>query len=66
VTWIGDFTFYQCSSLTRFSLSPAVSIGQDCFTDCTALISAAADQNMPTVKDLVLQTQQETRRVLLP
>jgi hypothetical protein len=53
VTSIGNGAFWGCSSLTRLSLSPAVSIGQNCFTACTALISAAADQNMSTVEDLL-------------
>jgi hypothetical protein len=53
VTTIGDYAFYGCTALTRLSLSPAVSVGFFCFLDCTALISAAADQNMPTVEDLL-------------
>jgi hypothetical protein len=53
VTSIGYGAFYGCSALTRLSLSPAVSIGEDCFSNCTALISAAADQNMSTVLDLL-------------
>jgi hypothetical protein len=53
VTTIGKRAFYGCSALTRFSLSPAVSIGENCFSNCTALISAAADQNMSTVEDLL-------------
>ena len=52
-TTIGVNAFYGCSSLMRLSLSPAVSVGQNCFSNCTALISAAADQNMPTVLDLL-------------
>jgi hypothetical protein len=50
---IGDYAFDGCIALMRLSLSPAVYIGEDCFSDCTALISAAARQNMPTVKDLL-------------
>jgi hypothetical protein len=42
-----------CSSLTELVLSPAVSIGEDCFYSCTALLTAAADKNMPTVEDLL-------------
>jgi hypothetical protein len=53
VTWIGNNAFYGCSALTRLSLSPAISIGEGCFLNCTALISAAADQNMSTVEDLL-------------
>jgi hypothetical protein len=53
VTAIGDYAFHGCSSLTTLSLSPAVSIGPHCFLDCTALISAAASQNMSTVEDLL-------------
>ncbi len=53
VTTIGDYAFYGCSALTKLILSPAVSIGEDCFLDCTALIAAAADKNMPTVLDLL-------------
>ena len=53
VTKIGDNAFYGCTALTRLSLSPAVSIGICCFVDCTALIAAAADQNMPTVQALL-------------
>jgi hypothetical protein len=53
VTEIVYRAFYGCSTLTRLSLSPAVSIGPNCFSDCTALISAAADQNMPTVEALL-------------
>jgi hypothetical protein len=53
VTTIGDGAFYGCSSLTKLFLSPAVSIGENCFLHCTALISAAADQNMSTVEDLL-------------
>jgi hypothetical protein len=46
VTMIGIWAFNGCSSLTRLSLSPAVYIGEDCFTNCTALIAAAARKNM--------------------
>jgi hypothetical protein len=53
VTAIGDEAFRYCSALTILILSPAVSIGEDCFSNCTALIAAAADQNMPTVSDLL-------------
>jgi hypothetical protein len=53
VTMIGHSTFAGCSALTKLILSPAVSIGEDCFSDCTALIAAAADQNMSTVSDLL-------------
>ena len=53
VTTIGYYAFDGCTALTRLSLSPAVSVGFFCFLDCTALISAAADQNMPTVEDLL-------------
>ena len=53
VTSIEHYAFYGCTTLTIFSLSPAVSIGPNCFSNCTALISAAASQNMPTVKDLL-------------
>jgi hypothetical protein len=37
----------------KLNLSPAVSIGEDCFLNCTALLTAAADKNMPTVSDLL-------------
>ena len=47
VTMIGDEAFRNCSALAKLSLSPAVSIGENCFSDCTALITAAADKNMP-------------------
>jgi hypothetical protein len=53
VTTIGDAAFNGCTALTRLSLSPAVSIGENCFSYCTALISAAASQNMSTVEDLL-------------
>jgi hypothetical protein len=53
VTTIGDEAFRDCSALTKLILSPAVSIGEDCFSNCTALIAAAADKNMPTVSDLL-------------
>ena len=53
VTTIGDYAFDGCSALTKLILSPAVSIGEDCFSNCTALIAAAADKNMPTVSDLL-------------
>jgi hypothetical protein len=53
VTTIGDGAFDGCTALTRLSLSPSVSIGEDCFLNCTALIAAAADKNMPTVEDLL-------------
>jgi hypothetical protein len=53
VTTIDVCAFYGCSSLMRLSLSPAVSVSQNCFLNCTALISAAADQNMSTVEDLL-------------
>jgi hypothetical protein len=53
VTMIDDNAFYGCSSLTKLMLSPAVSIGEDCFLNCTALIAAAADKNMPTISDLL-------------
>jgi hypothetical protein len=50
---IGPAAFSHCSALTKLSLSPAVSIGEDCFSECTALITAAADKNMSTVEDLL-------------
>jgi hypothetical protein len=53
VTTIGRSAFRECSVLTKLILSPAVSIGGYCFEDCTALITAAADKNMPTVSDLL-------------
>jgi hypothetical protein len=57
VTSIGNDAFIGafegCSALTKLSLSPAVSIGPNCFLGCTALISAAAGQNMSTVEDLL-------------
>ena len=53
VTTICNQAFDGCSALTKLILSPAVSIGVGCFGSCTALISAAADQNMPTVLDLL-------------
>jgi hypothetical protein len=53
VTTIGRRAFRDCSALTKLILSPAVSIGEDCFSNCTALIAAAADKNMPTVLDLL-------------
>jgi hypothetical protein len=53
VTTLEFGAFYECSALTRLSLSPAVSIDIDCFLNCTALIAAAADKNMPTVSDLL-------------
>jgi hypothetical protein len=53
VTTIGNEAFRECVVLTKLILSPAVAIGEDCFANCTALIAAAADKNMPTVKDLL-------------
>jgi hypothetical protein len=53
VTTIGRAAFSECRALTKLSLSPAVSIGDLCFLNCTALIAAAADQNMSTVEDLL-------------
>jgi hypothetical protein len=53
VTEIDECAFYGCTALTKLSLSPAISIGVDCFSNCTALIAAAADQNMATVEDLL-------------
>jgi hypothetical protein len=53
VTTIGDEVFEDCSALTKLILSPAVFIGENCFTNCTTLIAAAADKNMPTVEDLL-------------
>ncbi|GMI25841.1 hypothetical protein TrCOL_g9361 [Triparma columacea] len=53
VTSIGRAAFRHCVALTKLILSPAVSIGLDCFENCTALIAAAADKNMPTVSDLL-------------
>ena len=53
VTSIGSEAFSDCPALTKLILSPAVSIGPDCFENCTALITAAADQNMSTVEDLL-------------
>jgi hypothetical protein len=53
LTTLRSRAFYGCTALTRLSLSPAVSIGEDCFLNCAALISAAADQNMPTVEALL-------------
>jgi hypothetical protein len=58
VTTIGNQAFQGCTALTRLSLSPSVSLrppvsGIACFANCTALITAAADKNMPTVLDLL-------------
>ena len=53
VTAIGNYAFWGCSALTKLILSPAVSIGEDCFANCTALIAAAANKNMLTVEDLL-------------
>jgi hypothetical protein len=53
VTTIGKSAFRDCSALTKLILSPAVSIGENCFLNCTALIAAAADKNMLTVEDLL-------------
>jgi hypothetical protein len=53
LTEIGFSAFSDCSALTILILSPAVSIGADCFLNCTSLIAAAADKNMPTVPDLL-------------
>jgi hypothetical protein len=53
VTTIGEHAFRDCSALTKLILSPTVYIFGDCFLNCTALIAAAADQNMPTVSDLL-------------
>ncbi|GMI24961.1 hypothetical protein TrCOL_g4114 [Triparma columacea] len=58
VTTIEMCAFRNCVALTKIILSPAVSIndgfvGEGCFENCTALIAAAADQNMPTVEDLL-------------
>ncbi|GMI34212.1 hypothetical protein TrCOL_g13824 [Triparma columacea] len=53
VTTIGMYAFDSCTALTRLSLSPAVSVHIESFSNCTALISAAASQNMPTVEDLL-------------
>jgi hypothetical protein len=53
VTSIGRAAFRDCSALTKLILSPAISIGEDCFSNCTALIAAAADKTMPTVEDLL-------------
>jgi hypothetical protein len=53
VTTIGKYAFRNCFALTKLILSPAVTIGEDCFSNCTALITAAADKNMPTVLDLL-------------
>jgi succinylarginine dihydrolase len=50
---IGYHAFDGCTALTKLSLSPAVSIGSNCFSNCTALFTAAASQNMSTVKDLL-------------
>jgi hypothetical protein len=53
VTSIGEQAFERCTALTSLSLSPAVSVGPNCFSDCTALITAAAHQNMPSVEALL-------------
>jgi hypothetical protein len=53
VTMIRHEAFRDCSALTKLILSPAVATGQSCFLGCTALITAAADQNMATVEDLL-------------
>ncbi|GMH74106.1 hypothetical protein TrRE_jg10516 [Triparma retinervis] len=53
VTSIGPSAFRGCSALAKLSLSPAVSINDHCFLNCTALIAAAADRDMPTVSDLL-------------
>ena len=50
---IDNLAFRDCSVLTKFILSPAVSIGEECFLNCTALEIAAADKNIPTVSDLL-------------
>ena len=53
VTTIGNQAFWGCTALTRLSLSPAIFIGVDCFTNCDALFLAAINQNMPTVEALL-------------
>jgi hypothetical protein len=53
VKTIGRSAFRECVALTKLIISPAVSIDEDCFLDCTALITAAADKNMPSVSDLL-------------
>jgi hypothetical protein len=53
VTTISGGAFRHCVALTKLILSPAVSIGEDCFENCAALIAAAADKNMSTVSDLL-------------
>jgi hypothetical protein len=53
VAYIGYAAFRDCSALTKLVLSPAISIGEDCFSNCTALITATTEQNMSTVEDLL-------------
>ncbi|GMI24669.1 hypothetical protein TrCOL_g10373 [Triparma columacea] len=53
VTTIGKWAFRDCSALTKLILSPKVFTGANCFLNCTALIAAAADKNMPTVEALL-------------
>jgi hypothetical protein len=53
VTTIGEDAFRDCAALMKLSLSPAISVKLSAFIDCTALIAAAADKNMPTVEDLL-------------
>jgi hypothetical protein len=53
VTTLKYSAFYGCTALTRLSLSPAVSVAHNTFSNCTALISAAASQNMSTIEDLL-------------
>jgi hypothetical protein len=53
VTFIGDEAFSGCSALTKLIISPAVTIDEGCFLNCTSLITAAIDKNMPTVTDLL-------------
>jgi hypothetical protein len=64
VTTIGKWAFYGCTALTRLSLSPAVSVDEDCFLHCTALNSAAADQNMANVEDLLHYRWHRDKRIL--
>jgi hypothetical protein len=53
VTTIGEEAFRDCAALMKLSLSPAISVESGAFMNCTALIAAAAENNMPTVEALL-------------
>ena len=52
VTWIGDYAFYGCSSLTSITIPNGVtSIGYSAFIDCTSLTNITIPNSVTNIGD---------------